>query len=143
MYKTWGVIMSTIITTIIAATLLIMVMALITILNMSLTRLSNKIGNYLDKKMEQDLYTLKHNYSVKDSRELLEYLVNQKIAEWQIYNVDPSSDNYMSEENMKSCIEYIIKNPGLKQTDVKTQLNVSQPTVSKAIKQFKQIYYSD
>lgn len=43
----------------------------------------------------------------------------------------------------KKIIEYIIQNPGVKQTDVKTQLNVSQPTVSKAIKQFKQIYYSD
>lgn len=49
---------------------------------------------------------------------MLEYLVNQKIAEWQIYNVDPSSDNYMSEENMKSCIEYIIKNIILEMTPV-------------------------
>ena len=43
----------------------------------------------------------------------------------------------------KKIIEYIIQNPGVKQNNVKTQLNVSQSTVSKAIKQFKQIYYSD
>ena len=57
---------------------------------------------------------------------MLEYLVNQKIAEWQIYNVDPSSDNYMSEENMKSCIEYIIKNIILTPTQ-KMILSVGYP----------------
>lgn len=59
--------------------------------------------------MELDRFTLKSNYSVKDSRELLEYLVEQKLMEWRIYNVDPSSDNYVTEENMKDSIEYIIK----------------------------------
>ena len=78
--------------------------------------------------MEQDLYTLKHNYSVKDSRELLEWLVNQKLAEWQVYNVDPNSDNYINENNMKSCIEYIIKKIILEMTPVtKDVLSVGFP----------------
>ena len=78
--------------------------------------------------MEQDKYTLKHNYSVKDSRELLDYLINQKLAEWQIYNVDPSSDNYINEEDMKSCIEYIIKNIILEMTPVMNDiLSVGYP----------------
>lgn len=73
-------------------------------------------------------YTLRHNYSVKESREILEYLVNQKLAEWQVYNVDPASDNYMSEESMKSCIEYIIKRIMLEMTPVmKDILSVGYP----------------
>ena len=83
--------------------------------------------------MEQDLYTLKHNYSVKDSRELLEWLVNQKLAEWQIYNVDPNSDNYINENNMKSCIEYIIKKIILEMTPVtKDVLSVGFPMETEA-----------
>ena len=78
--------------------------------------------------MEQDRYILKHNYSVKDSREFLEYLVSQKLAEWQVYNVDPSSDNYISEEGMKSCIEYIIKRVVLEMTPVaRDVLSVGYP----------------
>lgn len=52
---------------------------------------------------------LKHKYSVKDSRELLDYMVDQKLAEWQVYHIDTSSDNYITEDGMKNCIEYIIK----------------------------------
>ena len=40
---------------------------------------------------------------------MLEYLINQKLAEWQIYNLNPDTENYMSQNNMASCIEYIIK----------------------------------
>lgn len=79
-------------------------------------------------KADQDLYVLKHNYQVKDSRELLDYLVNQKLAEWQIYNVDPSSDNYMSEGKMNECIVYIIKRIMVELTPVmKDQLSVGYP----------------
>lgn len=79
-------------------------------------------------KVEQESYVLKHNYSVKESRELLDYLVNQKLAEWQIYNVDPSSDNYMSEGKMNECIVYIIKRIMLELTPVmKDNLSVGYP----------------
>ncbi len=59
--------------------------------------------------MELDKSILKHNYSVKESRELLEYLVEKKLTDWQIYNVNPSSDNYVTEDNMREAVEYIIK----------------------------------
>lgn len=59
--------------------------------------------------MAQEKYALQYKYTVKESRDLLEYLVNQKLTEWQIYNVDPSSDNYIGEEKMKACIEYIMR----------------------------------
>ena len=73
-------------------------------------------------------YTLKHRYSVKDSRELLEYLVDQKLNEWQIYNVDPDSENYMTEASMQECIEYIIKKVILELTPVMIdQLSVGYP----------------
>lgn len=36
-------------------------------------------------------------------------MVNQKLTEWQIYHIDTSSDNYITENDMKDCIEYIIK----------------------------------
>lgn len=78
--------------------------------------------------MAQDQYTLRHNYSVKDSRELLEWLVNQKLVEWQIYNLDPASDNYVNESDMKSCIEYIIKKIIMEMTPVmKDVLSVGYP----------------
>lgn len=59
-----------------------------------------------------------HKYSVKESRDLLEYLVNQKMMEWQVYNVDPSSENYMTEAKMKDAIEYIIKKVIVEMTPV-------------------------
>ena len=78
--------------------------------------------------MELVKYTLRHKYSVKDSRELLEYLVDQKLNEWQIYNVDPDSENYMNEVNMQDCIEYIIKRVILELTPVMVdQLSVGYP----------------
>ena len=52
---------------------------------------------------------IKHRYTVKTSRDLLDYMVVQKLVEWQIYNMDPSSDNYITEAKMQDAIEYIIK----------------------------------
>lgn len=53
--------------------------------------------------------SIKHKYTVKASRDLLDYLVVQKLVEWQIYNMDPSSENYITEAKMQDAIEYIIK----------------------------------
>lgn len=78
--------------------------------------------------MDTDKSILKHNYSVKSSRELLEYLVEQKLMDWRIYNVNPSSDNYITEEDMKTCIEYIIKKIMLEMTPtIKDVLSVGYP----------------
>lgn len=55
-------------------------------------------------------------------------MVEQKLAEWQIYNVDPSTDNYMNEGDMKACIEYIIKKIIVEMTPVqKDVLSVGYP----------------
>lgn len=79
-------------------------------------------------KAARDQYTLRHNYSVKDSRELLEWLVNQKLIEWQIYNLDPASDNYINESDMKASIEYIIKKIIMEMTPVmRDVLSVGYP----------------
>lgn len=79
-------------------------------------------------KQELTLYNTKHQYSVRDSRDLLEYLVNQKLTEWQVYNIDPASDNYISGSNMNECIVYIIKKIILEMTPVmKDKLSVGYP----------------
>ena len=75
-----------------------------------------------ETKMEEDRYTLKHNYSVKESRDLMEWLINEKLTEWQIYNIDPSSDNYITEAGMHECITYIIKGIMLEMTPVQLDI---------------------
>ena len=76
----------------------------------------------------RDIFIQKNNYSVKDSRELMEYLVNQALLEWQIYNIDPSDDNYMNEEDMNKAIEYIMKKIMVNMTDIiKLRLSVGYP----------------
>lgn len=56
------------------------------------------------------------------------YLVNQALVEWQIYNVDPSDDNYMNEEDMSKAIEYIMKKIMLEMTDsIKLKISVGYP----------------
>lgn len=58
----------------------------------------------------------------------MEYLVNQALVEWQIYNVDPSDDNYMNEEDMSRAIEYIMKKIMLEMTDsIKLKISVGYP----------------
>ena len=58
----------------------------------------------------------------------MEWLVNEKLIEWQVYNVDPSSENYITEEGMKDCIEYIIKKIMIEMTPVQLDvLSVGYP----------------
>lgn len=78
--------------------------------------------------MELDRSSLKHKYTVRDSRDLLEYLVSQALLEWQIYNMNPSTDNYMAEKEMESAIEYIIKRVVLEMTETsRLVLSVGYP----------------
>ena len=58
----------------------------------------------------------------------MEYLVQEALAEWQIYNIDASDDNYMTEGDMKDSIEYIIKKICLQMTDnIRDILSVGFP----------------
>lgn len=73
-------------------------------------------------------YALKKDISVQESRALMEYLVNEALMEWQVYNVDPSTDNYMSEENISASIQYIIKKIMLEMTPTcRVRLSVGYP----------------
>lgn len=101
--------MNTTIITIIVATLLIMVTAIIVTLSLSLTRLLKTLLRISEIRQESDKFSLQTKYTVKESRDLLEYLINQKLAEWQIYNLNPETENYMSQNSMDNCIVYIIK----------------------------------
>ena len=58
----------------------------------------------------------------------MEYLVNQALVEWQIYNVNPSTQNYMAEKEMNDAIYYIIKKIILELTDASLEkLSVGYP----------------
>lgn len=58
----------------------------------------------------------------------MEYLVNQKLAEWQIYNLNPETENYMSQDNMIACVQYIISGIIKEMTPVqKNILSVGYP----------------
>ena len=58
----------------------------------------------------------------------MDYLVKQSLMEWQIYNIDPSSENYMNEQNMEAAIQYIMKKLMLEMTDIiKLKLSVGYP----------------
>lgn len=58
----------------------------------------------------------------------MEYLVNQALIEWQVYNLDPGSDNYMNETQMQNAIQYIIKNIIINMTPViRLKLSVGYP----------------
>ena len=64
--------------------------------------------------------------SVQDSYKLMEYLVSTYFAEWRIYNIDPSSENYMTEANQKDAITYCIKRIMENMTDtVQAQLSIA------------------
>lgn len=66
------------------------------------------------------------NVSVQDSYKLMEYLVSTYFAEWRIYNIDPGSENYMTETNQKDAITYCIKRIMENMTDtVQAQLSIA------------------
>ena len=66
------------------------------------------------------------NVSVQDSYKLMEYLVSTYFAEWRIYNIDPGSENYMTEADQKDAITYCIKRIMENMTDtVQAQLSIA------------------
>ena len=68
------------------------------------------------------------NCSVQKSRELLDQIIKDKLTEWQIYNIDVSSENYMNSKQMDACIKYIIKKISLEMTPtLKDQLSIGYP----------------
>ena len=58
----------------------------------------------------------------------MEYLVNQALMEWQIYNLNPSTENFMASKEMEDAISYIIKKIMLELTETsKVMLSVGYP----------------
>lgn len=58
----------------------------------------------------------------------MDYLVNEALLEWQIYNLNPATDNYMAEKEMMDAIEYIMKKIMIEMTDIKKEkLSVGYP----------------
>ena len=93
-----------------------------------LTYYQKTIKNISEIIRDRDIFIQKSNYSIKDSRDLMDYLVNQALLEWQIYNIDPNSENYMNEQNMENSIQYIMKKIMLEMTDsIKLRLSVGYP----------------
>lgn len=76
---------------------------------MNITHFLKTMETISQNKLASEKMAIKHRYTVKTSRDLLDYMVVQKLVEWQIYNMDPSSDNYITEAKMQDAIEYIIK----------------------------------
>lgn len=73
-------------------------------------------------------YNIRKDISVQDSRDLMEYLVNQALLEWQVYHIDPATDNYMSEEKINESMEYIIRKVMLEMTPTcRARLSVGYP----------------
>lgn len=55
-------------------------------------------------------------------------LITEYLAEWQIYNINTSTENYMGPKEQKEAIEYIIKKMMLNMTDTtRQQLGVGYP----------------
>lgn len=103
-----------------------MVMLILTFMNLThLPKIINQISEIIK---ERDRFIQKNNYSVQDSRALMEYLVNQALLEWQVYNLDPETENYMNEQNIEYAIQYIMKKIMLEMTDsTKLRLSVGYP----------------
>ncbi len=58
----------------------------------------------------------------------MEYLVQQALLEWQVYNIDPETENYMNEQNIEYAIQYIMKKIMLEMTDsIKLKLSIGYP----------------
>lgn len=58
----------------------------------------------------------------------MEYLVQQALLEWQVYNIDPETENYMNEQNIEYAIQYIMKKIIMEMTDsTKLRLSVGYP----------------
>lgn len=55
-------------------------------------------------------------------------LITEYLAEWQVYNINTSTENYMGPNEQKEAIEYIIKKMMLNMTDTtRQQLGIGYP----------------
>lgn len=108
--------------------LTIVLMSLGVILHFNLNRFLDLLEKRINDKKEDEYNALLATANVEKSRELMDSLVKVKLIEWQVYNSNPKTENYMSQNEIDDAIKYIIKRLCMEMTPaLKLQLGFGYP----------------
>lgn len=103
-------------------------MSLGVILRFNLNRFLDLLEKRINDKKEDEYNALLATANVEKSRELMDSLVKVKLIEWQVYNSNPKTENYMSQNEIDDAIKYIIKRLCMEMTPaLKLQLGFGYP----------------
>lgn len=103
-------------------------MSLGVILHFNLNRFLDLLEKRINDKKEDEYNALLATVNVEKSRELMDSLVKVKLIEWQVYNSNPKTENYMSQNEIDDAIKYIIKRLCMEMTPaLKLQLGFGYP----------------
>lgn len=103
-------------------------MSLGVILHFNLNRFLDLLEKRINDKKEDEYNVLLTTANVEKSRELMDSLVKVKLIEWQVYNSNPKTENYMSQNEIDDAIKYIIKRLCMEMTPaLKLQLGFGYP----------------
>lgn len=103
-------------------------MSLGVILHFNLNRFLDLLEKRINDKKEDEYSALLATANVEKSRELMDSLVKVKLIEWQVYNSNPKTENYMSQNEIDDAIKYIIKRLCMEMTPaLKLQLGFGYP----------------
>jgi len=103
-------------------------MSLGVILHFNLNRFLDLLEKRINDKKEDEYNALLATANVEKSRELMDSLVKVKLIEWQVYNSNPKTENYMSQNEIDDAIKYIIKRLCMEMTPaLKLQLGFGYP----------------
>ena len=103
-------------------------MSLGVILHFNLNRFLDLFEKRINDKKEDEYNALLATANVEKSRELMDSLVKVKLIEWQVYNSNPKTENYMSQNEIDDAIKYIIKRLCMEMTPaLKLQLGFGYP----------------
>ena len=103
-------------------------MSLGVILHFNLNRFLDLLEKRINDKKEDEYNALLATANVEKSRELMDSLVKVKLIEWQVYNSNPKTENYMSQNEIDDAIKYIIKRLCVEMTPaLKLQLGFGYP----------------
>lgn len=117
---------------IIVILLLIFLIILSIVISYAMIVEANKIVDIVEKrnseKSNMDMRILLSKVDVLKSRELMDTLIKSKLMEWQIYNPNPTTENYIGKKEMDDAIKYIIKKLCMEMTPaLKLQLSFGYP----------------
>nr|DAN52235.1 MAG TPA: hypothetical protein [Caudoviricetes sp.] len=108
--------------------LAMVLMSLGVILHFNLNRFLDLLEKRINDKKEDEYNALLATANVEKSRELMDSLVKVKLIEWQVYNSNPKTENYMSQNEIDDAIKYIIKRLCMEMTPaLKLQLGFGYP----------------